>query len=254
MSDVQWDYNLIQLDETASTNSYLKSLLSAHPDLPTWTVVSTHNQSQGRGQRGNSWESEPYQNITLTILLRPDKYDGFEPFDLNVFVSLSLCFLLQEIIPSSLIKIKWPNDIYVGDKKIAGILIENEWMSGGISASLIGIGLNVNQTLFVSDAPNPTSIALETQQPLQLAQIQDRLLSLLQQVYKKLPDEILTLRHMYHEYLYRHDGYPHRYRASNGSEFDAVLISVTPSGLLCLKEEGKSEVSRYAFKEVSFVL
>lgn len=247
-------FHHIRLDEVQSTNTYLKALISDRPDLPSWTVVSTSRQSQGRGQRGNSWESEPGKNITLSILLHPRKYDAFETFDLNIFVSLGLCALLEELIPSQRIKIKWPNDIYVGEKKIAGILTENEWMNGRISSSILGIGLNINQILFVSDAPNPTSLALETGRIYPLSEMIERLLTHLQELYDRLPSHITELREAYHCRLFRRDGMTHTFIDTAGRTFEAEIVGVTPEGDLCLRHAGDFGIHRYAFKEVSFVL
>lgn len=244
----------IQLDEVRSTNSYLKALITDRPDLPSWTVVSTHNQSQGRGQRGNSWESEPGKNITLSILLHPNRYDGFEPFDLNIFVSLGLCSFLDEFIPSQRVKIKWPNDIYISEHKVAGILIENEWINADLSSSIVGIGLNINQKLFVSDAPNPTSIALETGNTYPLSDMSERLLLHLQEIYNQLPSHITELRENYHSRLFRRDGMTHVFRDMEGRRFEAEIIGVTPGGQLCLRHVEDLCTYQYAFKEVSFVL
>ena len=245
----------IRLDEVRSTNTYLKSLISDRQDLPSWTVVSTSKQSQGRGQRGNTWESEPDKNITLSILLRPEMYDGFEPFDLNIFVSLGLCALLEGLIPSQKVEIKWPNDIYVDEKKIAGILTENEWMNGILSSSIVGIGLNVNQTHFVSDAPNPTSVALLTGSTYHLWDVTEKLLSHLQEIYALLSSQhIDSLREAYHHRLFRRDGMPHRFIDLEGHVFEAEIIGVTPGGLLCLRRIEDLSIHHYAFKEVSFVL
>lgn len=249
------DIHHIQLDEVESTNTYLKALIFDDPELPSWTAVSTAKQSQGRGQRGNSWESEPYKNITLSVLLRPETYEGFEPFDLNVFVSLGVCAFLREYLPSQHIKIKWPNDIYVGEKKIAGILTENEWLNGRLTGSIVGIGVNINQIEFVSDAPNPTSITLETGKEYPLSQLTDRLLAHLQQIYGRLSSDIIGLREAYHKCLFRMDGIPHTFIDMEGIAFDAILVGVAPTGLLQLRPiNGDTTIRQYAFKEVAFVL
>lgn len=244
----------IHLESVASTNSYLKSLVEQEHVLPEWTLVTTDRQEYGRGQRGNSWESAPGQNITCSLLLAPHIAGWKEPFDLSVVTSVALLRMLHSLLAiEQPIAIKWPNDIYVAGRKIAGILIENEWMAGGIRHSIIGIGLNVNQLHFVSDAPNPTSMAQESgRRDWDREEVLGELLIHLKACYEEARTSLLELRNEYHHYLYRCDGRTYPFRRSDGTPILAQLLGVTPGGDLRLMEEG-GEV-RYAFKEVAFVL
>ncbi|MDE6431375.1 MAG: biotin--[acetyl-CoA-carboxylase] ligase, partial [Duncaniella sp.] len=121
--------------------------------------VSARRQTAGRGQRGNSWESAPGKNITMSILLRPEGLHPSRQFVISRAVSLAITGVLRRYMPASAVRVKWPNDIYVDDRKICGILIENVISSASIRQSVVGIGINVNQRRFLSDAPNPVSMA-----------------------------------------------------------------------------------------------
>ena len=127
-------------------------------ELPHATVVSTYNQTAGRGQRGNSWESEPHKNLTFSVLLKPQHIIAREQFYISEIVSVAIVNTLRKYIIDQPIAIKWPNDIYVNDDKICGILIENTLSGYSISQSIAGIGININQQTFLSNAPNPISL------------------------------------------------------------------------------------------------
>ena len=152
------NFNIIWSDTVDSTNDEAKRCIDSLPDL---SVISTYNQTAGRGQRGNSWLSEPHANLTFSIVAK----NGFniKPADqivINEMISLAIIdFLSCHGIDA---RIKWPNDIYVADKKICGILIEHVVRGNSIVYSIIGVGLNVNQKNFDSSLYNPTSILLET--------------------------------------------------------------------------------------------
>ena len=149
----------IRLDTCSSTNSELAAIADS---MPAGTVVSCREQSAGRGQRGNSWEAEPGRNLTFSILLRPQLIDASRQFELSMIVSLAIVRSLDSILAQSGCKerctVKWPNDIYIGDRKVCGILIENALSGLSIDRSIAGIGINVNQLVFRSDAPNPVSL------------------------------------------------------------------------------------------------
>ena len=143
------------LKEIGSTNTYLQE---SDKDrlLPEGTIVYCDIQRSGRGQRGNSWESEPYKNLTFSLLLRPEHIPANRQFLLSEIVSLATVDVLNRYATG--FSIKWPNDIYWHDKKIAGILIENVLSGSTFSRAIIGMGLNINQKNFYSDAPNPVSL------------------------------------------------------------------------------------------------
>ena len=149
------EYVLEHLDAVESTNTYLKQ--QADPDNGKASVVLTEYQSAGRGAGTNSWESEHGSNILLSIKVFPKSLPAGRMFALSETASIALWRTLSEYTDG--ISIKWPNDIYLHDGKMAGMLIENDLLGRNVRKAIIGIGLNVNQTIFKSDAPNPVSLA-----------------------------------------------------------------------------------------------
>ena len=229
-------------DTIDSTNT---RLLADKGSLPDRTVYAALFQTAGRGQKGNRWESRSGENLTFSILLKPEALPAREQFILSQIVALGLLdFLRAEGVQAT---IKWPNDIYVGDRKICGILIENRLQGGVIKDCIIGVGLNVNQQRFVSDAPNPVSLANLT------GRLHDREV-LLQRLLEAFDEECAGLegvRLRYLPRLYRREKF-HRYRDAQG-EFFARIATVEEDGRLTL-ETIDGHTNRYAFKEVQFVL
>lgn len=152
------DFKIIRLEEVDSTNNEIKRRGDSLDNL---AVIITDKQTAGRGQAGNKWLSPPGENLTFSILLRPG-YDGLpaikaaKQFLISRIATLSVSDLLEE--NGIKCRIKWPNDIYVGNKKICGMLIENTLTSDQVASSIIGIGLNVNQDVFSPELMNPTSM------------------------------------------------------------------------------------------------
>jgi BirA family biotin operon repressor/biotin-[acetyl-CoA-carboxylase] ligase len=240
--------NIIRIEETDSTNLELAELIRKEPQTE-GTVLVAENQTAGRGQSGNYWESESGKNLLFSILLHPD------------FLNLQHHFLLSELTANSIkqvldkyidhVTIKWPNDIYYQDKKIAGILIENDITGNEITQSIIGIGLNVNQEMFLSDALNPVSLkqilGADIDRDLLLSEITGKLFS----SYEELKSgEWENIRDYYHESLYRSSGM-YIFSDENGP-FNAKIISVADDGVLSLITDN-DEIRKYLFKEVSFV-
>ncbi|MDL2243791.1 biotin--[acetyl-CoA-carboxylase] ligase [Bacteroidales bacterium OttesenSCG-928-J19] len=240
--------NLIRIDSTASTNSFLKDLLQEQ-DLPEGTVVVAHEQSAGRGQAGNTWESEPGENLTFSILLRPDFLPIKDYFLLSEVIALSITEVLKFYIEC--LSVKWPNDIYYRDEKLAGILIENEIQGQTIVRSVIGIGLNVNQEIFRSDAPNPTSLKRITGLEYSLDSLLEDIVASILSLYQDLKEgNTKQIIQDYHLLLYRRKGF-YRYQ-DKGGEFLAQIEQIDSSGhLYLITQEG--EQRKYAFKEVKFL-
>ncbi len=232
-----------------STNKKLKELL-IQSEIDEFTVIITDDQTSGRGQQNNTWESKKGQNLTFSILLKPTFLEPDKQFYISKVVTLAIIDFLQEHTPHSCIK--WPNDIYVNDKKIAGVLIENTLMGNGIATSIIGIGLNINQKDFISDAPNPVSLYQLTKKEHNINDMLYKFLELFQKRYQLLVDDKKNIiNNDYFYMLYRKDGY-HLFKDVSG-EFDACIESIDESGLLRLKDT--SGIKReYAFKEVEFVI
>lgn len=246
MERIEW--RVIELDETASTNTYLDKY-DEEEYLPEGCVVITHTQTAGRGQRGNSWEAAPGCNLTFSYLLRPRNVVAKEQFLLSQAVALAVVDVLSRYADG--FSVKWPNDIYYQDKKIAGILIEHSLSGVNISRTIVGIGLNVNQQEFLSDAPNPISLSQITGRTYDLEALLAEVLAATAHRYAMCSDEREQLQADYASALYRREGL-YRYRDEQG-EFMAAIKAVRPDGYMILVDSEGVERS-YAFKEVSFIL
>lgn len=231
-----------------STNTYVTNLLRTDRP-PEGTIVYTNHQSEGKGQKGNKWESEDGKNLLVSIILYPGKTDPAEQFIISMTISLGICDFIERYLPCG--KIKWPNDIYVNDDKIAGILIEISIIDNKIDSCVAGIGLNINQVKFLSDAPNPVSLSALTGKIydpdiclIQLAEDIDRRYSQLMSGRRD------TIRKEYITLLYRYEIWSD-FKDINGL-FSGRIISVSPEGLLQV-ENRKGGVADYMFNELKFI-
>lgn len=224
------------IDSCASTNSAIDR------GAPHGFALMTRRQTAGRGQRGNSWEAEPGQNITLSLMLRPEELKASRQFEVSEAVALGVVDLLDGL-GIDRVSVKWPNDIYVADMKICGILIENSLSGMNIASSVAGIGLNVNQREFRSDAPNPVSLWQLSGREHDCEVLARRMIELiLQRMGSKNHAE-------YRRRLWRGAGvWP--WHTPDGRRFDAEIVDVLPSGHLVLT--GCAEP--FAFKEVAPVM
>jgi BirA family transcriptional regulator, biotin operon repressor / biotin---[acetyl-CoA-carboxylase] ligase len=239
---------IIFSENLSSTNSYAALLLSKNK-LREGTVIQTNFQAEGRGQMGNSWESERDKNLLISIILYPNSIRADKQFILSKVISLGIRDFLSGFI--SEVFIKWPNDIYVLNDKIAGILIENSIIGNNIESTIAGIGLNINQERFVSGAPNPTSLKKLTCQEYDLGECLATLVKSLDKRYKQLLNENLALIDKdYISSLYRYNRWS-TYRDSNGV-FEARISDVSETGVLQL-EDRKGKRFEYSFKEVDFL-
>jgi len=242
--------SIIHIQETTSTNEYL-SELQKKEKLEEGTIIWTDFQTAGKGQTGNSWESEPNKNLLFSILFYPDFLEAAEQFILSQAVSLAIVDTLKPLLKNETVSIKWPNDIYVGNKKIVGILIENTIRGSSIDTCIAGIGINVNQEIFRSSAPNPVSLKQLTGETYLLDDLLKTLQNNLLTRYVELCNNNETITVLdYEENLFRKDGYyPYK---SGDRVFEAKIKSVLPSGHLVL-EEKNGEILKFAFKEVQFL-
>ncbi len=240
---------IIHIRETNSTNNYLKELLQTQ-NVDEGTVVWADFQSAGKGQRGNGWESEAGKNILFSIVLFPGFIKAGEQFILSQIVSLAVANCLQEYTEG--ISIKWPNDIYWNDKKICGILLENTILEDNIGYSVAGIGININQENFRSDAPNPVSLKQITNRDYNLEEILKTLVDNINVYYQQIKiGKTDSLIKQYKESLFRKDGY-HLYN-DGISNFLARIQDVDSSGILILKTK-EGEERHFAFKEVKYII
>jgi len=221
---------------THSTSTLLKQL--ATEGNPPEFIYAGY-QTAGRGQTGNSWESEADKNLLCSILLPPDKNLYF----LNIAVGVALIKVIGEDFT-----IKWPNDIYYGDKKAAGILIENAIIGNEIKYSIAGIGLNVNQTTFVSDAPNPISLKQIRGREYDIEELMNRVLEEVHKVLNEPEEEVWA---SYKSHLYRREGFwPYE---DQNDRFEARIKDVLPTGeIVLIDQEGKER--KYQFKQIRYVI
>lgn len=249
MEKLSNERRIIRLEETDSTNRYLKQLVREERPEEGSLVIADY-QTEGRGQMGNSWYSGRGDNLLFSLLIYPRQLPANESFILSRVTSLALKNLLDSFTDD--IRIKWPNDIYWKDKKIAGILIENDIQGKEIDNTVIGIGLNVNQQIFPVDLANPVSLR-------QITGIQhnrEHLLELFMRefflLYRDLQEGLkMDIEDEYMLDLYRVNDY-YWFEDSTG-RFKAKIETVLSSGHLVLRTLDSDEERRYAFKEVSFM-
>ncbi|MBD5252288.1 MAG: biotin--[acetyl-CoA-carboxylase] ligase [Bacteroides sp.] len=247
--------SLIKLDSVDSTSSYLARHL---PDAPHGTVVAAREQSAGRGQRGNSWEAAPGLNVTMSLMLRPASLAAVRQFVLSQAVALAVADTVDTLLPPGMTaSVKWPNDIYVGDRKIAGILIENVLDGARVSRSIVGLGLNVNQARFLSPAPNPVSIfqltGLTHDVESLTMSLAENIVTLTERALSS-PDEAEALAERYFSRLWRSDGWWPFHDNLRDTDMIARIDSVDPMGFITLTDRESLAPHVYAFKEISFLL
>ena len=232
------EYKIVHIEETDSTNRWLK----AHGEGK--MVVVADYQTAGKGCGTNSWESERGKNLTFSMLIHPTDIPASQQFRITEVVSVALCEVLEQYIGD--VSIKWPNDIYMGDKKICGVLIENRLQGNVIVDSIIGIGLNVNQTEFVSDAPNPVSLRQLLGREIDREALLHDFLETLETVSSSE-----TTYSAYRNKLFRM-GKQAVFSDETG-RFEGTIQDVETDGRLLIKDLS-GQARRYAFKEVQFVI
>ena len=247
MNPIFPDFQIIRIPQTASTNTHLLELSKAE-SLAEGTVVVTNHQTQGRGQAGNSWESEPGANLTFSMILYPVSVKASDQFILSKVISLAVFDFISEIILGS-VSIKWPNDVYVGDKKISGILLENFIEGAHLTKTIAGIGVNINQERFLSDAPNPVSLRQLTGTTYPLENCLQTLHTRIADRYRMKSENAEKLNSDYLQHLYRF-GKLSRYSA-DGIFFDATITGVNRYGMLEMST-ATGERREFGFKEVRF--
>lgn len=241
---------LLKLDAIDSTNSYLKEL-SKNKRLEKWTVVSTDYQTKGRGQKGAVWHSERGKNLICSILVKLDDFKAQDQFLLNCAVSLGIFNVLSQYrLPK--LKIKWPNDIMSVSKKIGGILIENSLTNDRINQTIIGIGINVNQTDFPAELPMAVSVRQLTGED---HKVHDLLLDIVESIkfqFEKMtgsgPKELIEA---YNRNLYRRNA-ARMFSDAHGRKFMGIIRGVNSGGLLEVEKEDE-KVETYYFKEISYL-
>jgi len=243
------EISIIRLDSSPSTNQHAAELLRSDQDLADWTTIVTTAQTEGRGQRGNSWESESGKNLTLSLICKPVEIYANQQFVISQAVALGIVDFLDSFSPD--FSIKWPNDIYWKRKKICGILIENTLFGENIKSSVVGIGININQQAFVSDAPNPVSLCQVAGEELDLEFCLSGMLS-------KVVERIIAARNgvdLSREYLNRLFQYNEEaLYLKDGKCFSGKIVGVQQTGRLLVENVDEGCLEKFWFKEVEFVI
>lgn len=234
--------------ELPSTNTWLKESLVAHK-LPEGTLVLAEHQTDGKGQFGAIWSSEPFSSLTFSILLKPIFLPISNTYDISICIALAIHDCLNELRPG--FKIKWPNDIYFENKKVAGILIENQIHKSTCEHSVVGIGLNVNQTDFFK-LPNAISLKQIIGVNFPIQNLLDRLCETIEARYLQLRANMYpSLLKSYLEHMYWFNEI-HTFQ-SNAMQFNASIIGVLRNGRLLLKFSDGSRRD-FEIKELQFIV
>jgi BirA family biotin operon repressor/biotin-[acetyl-CoA-carboxylase] ligase len=248
------------IKQTYSTSTLLREQYS--DALPHFYTIRTDYQTAGRGQAGNSWESEAGKNLLFSTLLRYEGIHAAQQWRLSMLVAVALWESLAKYLPQDRLTIKWPNDIYYGDEKLVGILIENSLSGQYVGHSIVGIGVNVNQTKWLSNAPNPISMKEITGEEYDVEALMNEWINSMKSWECRTTEDI---KKAYMQHLYRRDGW-HMYverevsveptqiaRRDIKGAFLAQLIGITEQGELMLRKENNEE-KIYHFKQIRFVL
>jgi BirA family transcriptional regulator, biotin operon repressor / biotin---[acetyl-CoA-carboxylase] ligase len=245
------------LNTVDSTNLEAYRNINNSSDITVW---GADFQTAGRGQRGNKWESESGRNLTFSILFKPSNILAVKQFLISQITTLGILSYLKNKGINA--KIKWPNDIYIEDKKICGILIENIISSDILSASIVGIGLNLNQKIFRSDAPNPTSLILEIEKI--FSDVTDELS--VKEEFSQLLKEIIIfyellkteegrekIEELYHNSLYRLGQWHDFINTVSDEVFKGRILGINEKALLRI-ESSEGLEHCFAFKEIKYLI
>ena len=238
-------YTIITLKELESTNDFAKSLI-AKSDAEHFTVIVAENQIKGRGQRGNVWQSQQGKNLTFSVIIKP-LINAKNQFYISKVVSLALLDIIDKYTEN--VSIKWPNDIYVDNKKIAGILIENIIQANRVNTSIIGIGLNVNQEIFDKTLLNPVSLKQITGNIINKENLLNSILNNINNFTKIIDNKELIDK----LYLNRLFGFNQEllFKNKNNQKFKAIIKNISYSGKLILQIG--NNLQEFDFKEIIFL-
>ena len=238
---------IIKLDATDSTNLYLRNLIQSST-LSDYTTVVAKRQERGRGQMGTNWQSEEGKNLTFSVLKNFNALDVSRQFNLNMVVSLALYTVLSDLqIPN--VKVKWPNDIPSGSKKICGILIENVLIGSSVKQSIIGIGLNVNQVSF-GNLAKASSLSVVSGRSFDLDYVLECILEKMKTFLGNLENQSFSgLQSQYEALLFRKDVVS-TFKKGEEELFSGIIRGISETGQLIVELEDTS-LTTFSFKEVS---
>lgn len=238
-------------EELPSTNTYAISFASKNKP-PHGTVITAYHQVAGRGQYGSTWNSSANENIASSIILYPKNLPANRQFDLSKAIAIAVRDVVAYYLPDRTISVKWPNDIYIDDKKVCGILIQNILSGKFINTAIVGIGININQSAFSENLPNPTSIFLEKGATINVEEARQLLFNSIEFWYQLLDNNTMTPIHQYYyQYLYRRGISSSFIVTATDEQFTGVITGVDHIGQLTIEENGK--IRRFDFKEVRII-
>lgn len=240
--------NLIKLQEIDSTNNYL-ALLASKEKLADGTVVIASHQTAGKGQRGNVWQSQKGMNLTFSILYNPVNININKQFLLTQAIALGVFDYLKSKCKN--VKVKWPNDLFIGHKKIGGMLIENAIKGESIAQVVIGMGLNINQAVFEMPLNKATSLFLENGVKYKLdneltdvlTYIEHRYLQWKNGHYSQLKQQYLEVLYLYHQ--------QHQFTLPNGNLLKGKIVGVADNGQLIIEDDA-GFILHFGNKEIAF--
>lgn len=250
MSTLFMGQNKIALSTVDSTNNFAANLVN-ETNVPDGTVILSDNQTHGKGQKGNTWQTEGGKNLTCTYIVKPSFVKINEQFNLSVVVALSIMQVLHNAGIRE-VTLKWPNDVLIGRNKIAGVLIENQVSGKQLSYSIVGIGLNVNQVNFPTDIL-ATSIQQETGKELDLEDVLNQLSFAFERFYIQLRNNgVGVLLESYYENLLGYQTVRSYKDKTNNYLFEGKIVGVTKEGLLKI-EDLQHEIRTFFLKELEFL-
>jgi birA, biotin-[acetyl-CoA-carboxylase] ligase region len=240
--------NLFYFDELTSTNSHASFMLKEGP-VSEGSVFYTDFQTSGKGRAGNRWESERGKNLLISIILYPESVLPEDQFFISMAISLGICDFTDSHFKGG--KIKWPNDIYINDDKIAGILIENSIIGNTLESTIAGIGININQTEFPSSVTDPVSLRMLTGKEYDSGVCLKKLLAYLDNRYRQLLyGSREQLESEYLSRLYRLNEW--HYYKSEEKFFKGIVKGISASGKLKLDKENGTSME-FDFKEIEYI-
>lgn len=250
--------DIIWLDSTDSTNAEAKRRIS---ELDNLSVLSTLSQTKGRGQAGNTWSSDDSKNLLFSIVIKfgegiSQRFRAYDQFAISQIASLAVTDFLSEMGIEA--KIKWPNDIYVNDRKICGILIENSLRGKWLSESIVGIGLNINQKNFDVTIHNPTSLSLETNmKEYDIHTCLEDLTIIFRKYWERyfiIEDGLNVLSRLYLSQMWRMDEM-HQFRdLTSGIIFTGIIRGITDFGHLIVEDADSGTKKEFGFKEIGYLI
>lgn len=240
------NYSILYLPSVDSTNNYA-AIHEKQSYLQHKTVILTSFQSAGKGQYHNKWQSEENENLLFSIFIKPDKLEATHQFDLSRVISLALRDCVSYFL-KGVVSIKWPNDIFINDQKIAGILIENSLTKQAIERSIIGVGLNINQVIFKEI--NATSFKLISGKEWDLTRVLEYLLYRFDHYLETLLPQRKELHTQFDQHLYLRNEWRSMKSIKHGQFLGKIIASDENGGLLI--EDQRQQVLRFDHKEIDF--